>query len=153
MAGGGTTWQGTLTKLRMPGVLFHHETQTKDWFYDLMQPFVHYIPVDVDLKDLRAQYDWAEANPEKTKGIAENATKFAEYLLSSEYMESIYQELFVNYFGELIEAYQHQNRSWTECLDLYKKNGLQLREVARCDDATCYIEWEEGLISEIKKDF
>jgi hypothetical protein len=36
--GGGTTWEGTLTKLMMPGVLFHHVTRTKDWFYDLMKP-------------------------------------------------------------------------------------------------------------------
>jgi Glycosyl transferase family 90 len=135
----------------MPGVLFHHETQTKDWFYDLMQPYVHYIPVDVDLKSLRAQYDWAEENPEKVKRIAENANKFAEYLLSSEYMESIYQELFVDYFGKLIQAYEHQNRSWKECLELYNKMGLQLREVAHCDDASCFIEWEEGLTNQISK--
>ena len=28
--GGGTTWEGTLTKLLMPGVLFHHESKFEE---------------------------------------------------------------------------------------------------------------------------
>ena len=29
--GGGTTWTGTMQKLALPGLLFHHETPTKDY--------------------------------------------------------------------------------------------------------------------------
>ena len=63
-----------------------------DWFYDLMKPWVHFIPIDTDLGNLRERYDWAEANPDKVKAIAEESTKLAEYLLSAEYMDKVYQE-------------------------------------------------------------
>ena len=29
--GGGTTWTGTIQKMAMPGLLFHHITPTKDY--------------------------------------------------------------------------------------------------------------------------
>ena len=32
--GGGTTWEGTVSKLRMPGVLFHHESKFQKLFLD-----------------------------------------------------------------------------------------------------------------------
>jgi hypothetical protein len=44
--GGGTTWFGTLDKLGMPGLLFHHETSAKDYFHDEILPWVHYVPVN-----------------------------------------------------------------------------------------------------------
>jgi Glycosyl transferase family 90 len=135
----------------MPGVLFHHETPTKDWFYDFMEPYAHYIPVDLELKNLRSQYEWAEENPEKVKMIAENSTKFAENLLSADYLAKLYKELFVDYFGELIEAYQPQDRSWTECLELYNKMGLKLRQIAHCKDESCFVEWNDGIINQISK--
>jgi hypothetical protein len=43
-----------------------------------------------------------------------------EYLLSLEYFEKVYRDLFVDYFGNLVEAFQPEGRSWKECLDLYK---------------------------------
>jgi len=43
--GGGTTWMGTLQKLAMPGLLFHHETVMRDFYFDDIRPMVHYVPV------------------------------------------------------------------------------------------------------------
>ncbi|KAI2509398.1 Glycosyl transferase family 90 [Fragilaria crotonensis] len=142
--GGGTTWQGTLTKLRMPGVLFHHETPTKDWFYDLMEPWVHYIPINTDLSNLREQYDWAEANPDKVKKIAEESTKLAEYLLSSEYMETVYEELFVDYLGEVVKAYNPEGRSWEDCMKQYRSIDLPVEQVSECDYERCNTQWDQG---------
>jgi hypothetical protein len=71
---GGTTWTGTIQKLSMPGVLFHHETDMKDSYFDLIKPWVHYIPVKQDLSDLRQQYQWAEAHPDKCKQISAAAS-------------------------------------------------------------------------------
>lgn len=50
--GGGTTWLGVESKLALPGVLLHHETQAYDWFHEDLIPYVHYIPVSVDLEDV-----------------------------------------------------------------------------------------------------
>ena len=142
--GGGTTWEGTLTKLLMPGVLFHHETATMDWFYDLMEPWVHFIPIKTDLSNLREQYDWAEANPDKAKKIAEESTKLAEYLLSSEYMNALYEELFVDYLGEVVKAYQPDGRSWEDCMKHFRGLGLPLQLVSDCNRETCNTQWSPG---------
>eukprot|EP00970_Alexandrium_tamarense_P015937 scaffold5763_cov144-Alexandrium_tamarense.AAC.1 len=42
--GGGTTWSGTLEKLALPGLLFHHETETRDtttisWSLEVLEQF------------------------------------------------------------------------------------------------------------------
>jgi hypothetical protein len=128
----------------MPGVLFHHETPTKDWFYDLMEPWVHYIPVNTDLSNLREQYDWAEANPDKVKKIAEESTKLAEYLLSSKYMDTVYKELFVDYLGEVVKAYLPEGRSWEDCLAQYRSINLPVEQVSECDNVRCNTEWQRG---------
>ena len=150
-AGGGTTWQGTLTKLRMPGVLFHHETPTKDWFYDLMEPWVHYIPIRTDLSNLREQYDWAEANPDKVKKIAEESTKLAEYLLGSKYIDTVYNELFVDYLGEVVKAYQPEGRSWEDCLAQYRSIDLPIDLVSECDEERCKTQWKRGTFEDYFK--
>ena len=72
--GGGTTWSGVIPKLSMPGVLLHHETSMKDSYFDLLTPWVHYIPVSEDLHDLVERIQWAEANPLRAKQISDNAS-------------------------------------------------------------------------------
>ncbi len=78
--GGGTTWTGTLQKLSMPGLLFHHVTPTKDYIHDHIQPWVHYVPIRSDLEDLLDKLEWADTHPEEARQIAENATKFVKEL-------------------------------------------------------------------------
>ena len=75
---GGTTWTGTIHKLSMPGVLFHHETRMKDSYFDSLKPMVHYIPVKEDLSDLRERFEWAEANPQLCKQISAAASQWVK---------------------------------------------------------------------------
>lgn len=125
----------------MPGVLFHHETPTKDWFYDLMRPWVHYIPIQTDLGDLRSRYQWAEDHPQQVKEIAERSTELAEYLLSPDYLNDVYQRLFVVYLRKVVLAYQPLGMSWQDSLTKYRKNGIHLRLVSECDQDSCVSEW------------
>jgi Glycosyl transferase family 90 len=142
--GGGTTWQGTLTKLRMPGVLFHHETPAKDWFFDLMKPWEHFIPVQTDLGDLWARYLWAERHPGAVMKIAEKSSKLADYILSGDYLEKVYQEFFINYLGKVVDAYQPRGNSWSECLAKYQQHGIALHLISECGRTTCNSAWKEG---------
>ena len=141
--GGGTTWDGTLTKLLMPGLLFHHETPFKDWFYDIMIPWVHYIPVKTDLSDLWHRYEWAEKNG--GRDIAERATQLGKYLLSEEYMKSIYQSLYVDYLGKVVGAYNDEGQTWKDIQEKYERNGYHLYKAAVCDGEFCETEVEENV--------
>ena len=117
--GGGTTWSGTIQKLALPGLLFHHMTPTKDYIHDYMRPWVHFIPVSSDLHDLKRKYDWAESNPVESKKIAEAGTNLARYLTSREGLEDIFNRDVAEPLRRIIEAYQpisivhpHGRASW-----------------------------------------
>jgi hypothetical protein len=104
--GGGTTWTGTIEKLAMPGLLFHHVTPTKDWFHDLLVPWEHYVPVSADLSDLRRKYEWAESHPVEARRIAENGTRFARWMGSPEGFGRLYEEYLVGPLRNAIMAYR-----------------------------------------------
>ena len=52
VTGGATSWEDTVRKLALPGLLFHHESLMKDWFYDELNAWEHYVPIRMDLSDL-----------------------------------------------------------------------------------------------------
>jgi hypothetical protein len=48
-----------------------------EFYFDKLEPFVHYVPVRRDLADLISKIDWLRKNPTQASVIAENAQKFA----------------------------------------------------------------------------
>lgn len=58
-------------------LLFMVDRPLWSWAEDILQPFVHYIPVKRDLSDLYDMIQWADDNPEKVKDIIDNMTKIA----------------------------------------------------------------------------
>lgn len=70
--------------LASDSAVFWVESNQIEWFYPLLQPFVHYIPVryvdyeqDDPLHDVVSKVHWAEQNPKKVAAIVRNANKFA----------------------------------------------------------------------------
>lgn len=124
----------------------------KDWFFDLMIPWVHYIPVRWDLSDLEERYHWAEANPGRCQEISHAASGLARYLLSEEYMEKLYHDLYGTYMGKVIEAYQptdeeKQLSGWTlqaHFINTYEKDGFEVTPVSKCDEKMCRTSWNDG---------
>jgi hypothetical protein len=104
--GGGTTWTGTVQKLFMPGLLFHHVTATKDYIHDHIKPWVHYVPVRSDLEDLMAKLDWAERHQDEARQISKNATEFVRELGTPDGFERKFQSNMVNPLQAVIEAYK-----------------------------------------------
>jgi len=104
--GGGTTWTGTIQKLALPGLLFHHVTPTRDWFHDLLVPWTHYVPVNMDLTDLREKFEWAESHPAEAKKIAEAGTEFARWMGSQGGFAQLYERHLVDPLRRVLEAYE-----------------------------------------------
>ena len=139
--GGGTTWTGTIQKLALPGLLFHHVTPTKDYFHDYMREWVHYIPVSSDLRDLKRKYDWAESHPVESRRIADAGTNLARYLISPEGMEEVYNRDIVEPLRRVIEAYQPLSvmhgrvpwRNWREAIRQIEGADDVLMPVFECE--------------------
>ena len=75
--------------LASDSAVFWVETNQIEWFYPLLQPYVHYIPVrfldyelDDPLRDIVRKVAWAEAHPAKVATIVSNANRFAVTHLS-----------------------------------------------------------------------
>ena len=120
--GGGTTWTGTLDKLAMPGLLFHHVTPTKDYFHDRLRAWEHYVPVAPDLRDLRQKFDWAEGHPAQARRIAAAGADLLRQLGTPEGFGEMFREDFVEPLRRVIEAYRpvettHPGKTWREVLE------------------------------------
>ena len=92
-------WLRIFTILQSNSVMLWINTAKYQWFYDRLEPWVHYVPLKRDLSDLEEKISWLRANDDKARGIAEQATLFAK-----------------NYLKE------HHTREWTlRNLKLYEK--------------------------------
>lgn len=58
--------------------------ETYYWFKDMIQPWVHYVPVRPDLSDLEANLQWIFDHDAEARRIAENALEFCRTRLSPE---------------------------------------------------------------------
>ena len=52
-------------------------TAKYQWFYDRLEPWVHYVPIKRDLSDLEAKVNWLRANDDKARAISQQGTLFA----------------------------------------------------------------------------
>jgi hypothetical protein len=108
-----------------------------------MKPWVHYIPIQLDLSDLREKYDWAEANPREVERIAHSGTMLYQRILSGEYMETVYLDLFIDYLSSVVEAYKVTNQTWDE-IHAYYNQTLDVLQVGTCDESSCTLEVLDG---------
>lgn len=63
-------------------LLMKHASIYKQWYYDKMQAYVHYLPISEDFSNLQEQFIWAEFNPEKAQEIATNGRLFAKMVFN-----------------------------------------------------------------------
>jgi len=146
--GGGTTWERTIRSLAMPGVLFHHETIMKDSpVHNGIKPYIHYIPVAMDLSDLKEKYEWAEANPEKAKKISDAATEYVRTMATEEYRKKLYQEDVRDEIQLAMESYRaEEGETVQSILQSYEDARMPLELYATCDEEKCT--WEKEIYTE-----
>ena len=134
--GGGTTWERTIRSLAMPGVLFHHETIMKDNpVHNGIKPYVHYIPVKMDCSDLREQFEWAEANPDKAQEISKAATDYVREMATEEYRKQLYQKDVRDEIKVAMESYRaEEGETVQSILQRYEEAEMPLELYATCDE-------------------
>jgi len=65
-------WSNFFIRMKLGCCVFKVNSQFgyKQWYYDRIEPFKHYIPVKADLSDLFEQIDWARTHPAECEQIA-----------------------------------------------------------------------------------
>jgi hypothetical protein len=110
----------------------------------MMKPFKHYVPVNLELTDLKGKFDWAEASQDRVKEISLEGKKLATHLLSEEYMKDLYDELFLTYLGKVVNNFVVTSPTWKENLDQYLDHGFKLTQVAYCRATKCFVNVRDG---------
>ena len=99
---------------------------------------MHYVPVKQDLSDLKEKFDWYEAHPEQAQKISQHATDLALRLASEEYIRELYESLFVEQLGKIVDSYRPAEGETIESiLAAYEAGGVPLRGYGECDAVEC----------------
>ncbi len=72
-------------------VILKNMTDSILWFYGIIKPYEHFIPVEENLSNLFTQLEWAKNHDDECQKISENARKLAAEVFSR---ESIYLYLY-----------------------------------------------------------
>jgi len=71
-----STWAATVWKLYSGSVLLKQKSVWKQWYYDELIEYVHYVPIANDFSDLNEQIQWCIDNDDKCQQISINSRKF-----------------------------------------------------------------------------
>ena len=81
--GNSLAW-GTITKYLAGSLIFKAEYDKSLYYYKLLKPWTHYIPVNNDFSDLEEKLVWSKNNITKSIEIA-----YSGYIISLEYLKNI----------------------------------------------------------------
>lgn len=85
-------------------LMVESEEKWKMWFSDMLEPYIHYIPIKADLSDLISQIQWCHKNDEKCHKISKNALIFYNTYLTKkgvlDYLQSTLFKLRKEMYGE-----------------------------------------------------
>lgn len=77
-------WSRLYWALLSNSVVFKQLSNNIEWYYGILRPYKHYIPINEDCSDLPQKIKWAKENDRKVRQIAQQATIFAKRHLSEE---------------------------------------------------------------------
>ena len=87
-----------MSKLLATGsVVLKHFQRGQQYYAQQLRPYVHYVPVRHDLKDLVDKISWLQANDEHARTIAYNARRFAFDTLSPLAVDCYWLKLLTQY--------------------------------------------------------
>ncbi|MCH9610893.1 MAG: hypothetical protein S4CHLAM81_05360 [Chlamydiales bacterium] len=112
-------------------LMFKQTTRNTQWYYKGLQPFVHYIPVANDLEDLHTSFEWAVANDEQCKQIAEQASLFAENHLLFKQNQSYLYHLLIAYANNFQDPVIMTESDRPVTLSLKKQLVFRLKRILK----------------------
>nr|CAB3264996.1 protein O-glucosyltransferase 1 [Phallusia mammillata] len=106
-------------------LVFHVGHEWLEFFYPALKPWVHYIPVNTDLKDVEELLEFARENDDLMKQIATRGKRFIEQRLRMEDVECYWKKLLLNY-SNLLDYTVSRNMSYQEIQRKQHKSKTEL---------------------------
>ena len=90
------------SELHIGSTIFKQHSFSSEYFYPLLRPWEHYVPVATSLQDVPDKLAWARANPMKARAIADNGPRFVRRHLHKHAVACYWWQL-LRAFAELQE--------------------------------------------------
>lgn len=73
------TWSNMLVRMHLGCCIIKVDSQEgyRQWYYDRIRPWEHFVPVRSDMSDLIEKIEWARSHDAEARAIAENGRAFA----------------------------------------------------------------------------
>ena len=84
----------------------------EEWYYKYLTPYVNYIPVQEDLKDLISTAQWIKSHPQRVKEIARKGQLFYSQYLSFHRNNDHWHELLWRLSERLHETRRTELERW-----------------------------------------
>lgn len=120
MDGHTCTYPGFLWRLVSNSVVFKQETNNFQWFYPLLKPWVHYVPIKEDLSDLVEKIEYAKLHDKEMEEMSLHTQEYVGENLDVNGMQ-LYAAMTLNKYAE------HQDFELTKPSDELKSQGLKDR--------------------------
>lgn len=78
-------------------LLVKHQSNKIQWYYDRLEPYVHYLPIDSDFSDLDNKFLFAENHPLEVKNMIQNAQLLAQEVFNAEEISKSLHNALVKY--------------------------------------------------------
>lgn len=101
--GNGAPASRTVQSVFTNTLLLKLESPFSEFFYPLLQPYVHYVPVSYNATDLLEKISWARENDVRARWIAEELFSFGKRHLSPTAVNEYVHELLLSY-AQLLES-------------------------------------------------
>jgi hypothetical protein len=98
--GNATAYSHSGWKFFVNSLIFKPESKWIQWYHADWRPYIHYIPVKMDLEDLIDKLEWAKKHDKQAKRIANNMRKYARKRINPE-ANLLYLYLLINAYSQL----------------------------------------------------
>ena len=99
MDGYTNTWDANVWKLYSGSVVLKVTSTWKQWYYDELKEWVHYVPVENDLSNLNEMIEWCDNNEPKCLEIIKNAKEFVVKYFDINFVNTRIIETMDKYFA------------------------------------------------------
>jgi len=75
------------------------EPTMRSWcLEDLLEPYVHYVPLKSDFSDLVEQYEWCKGHDAECEQIAKNGKEWMSQFMDEEVEDRLQSRIIAKYF-------------------------------------------------------
>ena len=95
--GNSNGWERCFWALLSNSVLFKQKSPYSQWFYKALKPWVHYVPIERDLSNIKEQIAWAIEHDAEAHQIANNGAGLGQEIFERKAVFAYIHQLLTKY--------------------------------------------------------